>query len=143
MEHQGLDVDTTRLVRRAVLVGVVPAVVVGVVLAVLVHWAVGVGVLVLAAGGWALLVRSKVAGAVRAVLADAAAVPVDEDSAPRLANVVDGLCVASGVTAPELWVVRAAPVNAMAVAAGGRAAVVVTDGLVDTLDLRIDVLDEL
>lgn len=135
MEPRNLETAAARIVRRAMVVGAVPAVVLGVVLAVAVHVLVGLLVAVLVAGAWAALVRSKVQGAVRSVLVDAAAVPVDEESAPRLANVVDGLCVASGVTAPELWVVRAAPVNAMALAAGDRAAVVVTDGLVEELGL--------
>ena len=134
--------DADRLVRRVVAVGVLKGVLVAVVLAVVglvadAEWLVLVGLLagVLVAVGWALYVRARVAGAVGAVLADVRATPLAEGAAPRLTNVVEGLCVASGVSEPEIWTVAAPAANAMALDAGGRTALVVTDGLVEHLGL--------
>jgi heat shock protein HtpX len=134
--------DADRLVRRAVAAGILKGVLLAVVLAVVglvvgAGWLLLAGVLVgvLVAVGWFLYVRSRVAGAVGAVLAGVSAQRLAEGTAPRLTNVVEGLCVASGVSEPEIWTVAAPGANAMALDAGGRTALVVTDGLVEHLGL--------
>jgi len=134
--------DADRLVRRVVAVGVLKGVLVAVVLAVVGLVAdvdllpvVGVVLGVVVAVGWALFVRSAVARSVGTVLDGVGAVRLEPASSPRLANVVEGLCVASGVAEPELWTVAAPTANAMALDAGDRTALVVTEGLVAHLGL--------
>jgi len=134
--------DADRLVRRVVLAGVLKGVLVAVVLVVVgmvadVDLLVPLGLLagVLVAAGWAVYVRSRVAASVGAVLKDLGATQLPDGSSPRLGNVVEGLCVASGVSEPEIWTVATPAANAMALDAGGRTALVVTDGLVEHLGL--------
>ena len=60
--------------------------------------------------------------------------PVDEDDEPRFHNVLDGLCVAHGLSRPELYVVVDAACNAVATGRGPRRSVlVVTSGLLEAL----------
>ena len=134
--------DADRLVRRVVAVGILKGVLLAVVLVVVglvadVDVLVPVGLVVglVVAVGWALYVRSKVSGAVGAVLSGLGASRLPDDASPRLTNVVEGLCVASGVSEPEIWTVPVRAANAMALDAGGRTALVVTDGLVEHLGL--------
>lgn len=65
------------------------------------------------------------------------AVETDEPAQPRLHNLVDGLCVTSGVTKPTLYVLDDAARNvATVVTAGGetpQAAMIVTSGLLEGL----------
>ncbi|MFM7062073.1 MAG: hypothetical protein ACKO04_01075 [Actinomycetes bacterium] len=134
--------DADRLVRRVLAVGAlkgaalaVVLVVVGVVADVDALPLVGVVVGVLVAVGWAFYVRRVVAGSVATALDGLGAARLADGASPRLANVVEGLCVASGVAEPELWTVAAPTANALALDAGGRTALVVTDGLVSHLGL--------
>lgn len=134
--------DADRLVRRVVVAGILKGVLVAVVLAVVgmvadSEWLVLVG---LGAGaglavGWAVYVRALVKQSVATVLKDVGATRLADGAAPRVTNVVEGLCVASGVSEPEIWTVAAPAANAMALDAGGRTALVVTDGLVEHLGL--------
>jgi heat shock protein HtpX len=68
------------------------------------------------------------------VLARAGAVPADPGTYPRYHNVVEGLCVAAGVTKPELYVIEDPSLNALSAGREARAAsVVVTTGLLEAL----------
>lgn len=134
--------DADRLVRRVVLAGVVKGVLIFVVLAVVAmvadsEWLflLGLGAGAGLAVGWAVYTRAVVRQSVATVLKDVGAAPLAEGTAPRLTNVVEGLCVASGVSEPEIWTVASPAANAMALDAGGRTALVVTDGLVEHLGL--------
>jgi heat shock protein HtpX len=58
----------------------------------------------------------------------------DSDS-PRVRNLVDGLCLRSGVDVPRLWLVDAASANAMVLGgAASQRSLVFTVGLLDRLD---------
>jgi len=134
--------DAARLVRRVVAAGILKGVllaVVGVVLGLVLDlgWLVvaGIGAGVGVAVGWAVYVRALVQQSVATVLKDLGATRSAEGAAPRLTNVVEGLCVASGVSEPEIWTVDSPAANAMALDAGGRTALVVTEGLVEHLGL--------
>lgn len=134
--------DADRLVRRVVAVGVLKGLLLTVVLVVValvadVEVLVPVGLVggVAVAVGWTLFVRARVAASVGTVLKDVDATRLADGASPRLTNVVEGLCVASGVAEPEIWTVASASANAMALEAGGRTALVVTDGLAERLGL--------
>lgn len=134
--------DADRLVRRVVVAGILKGVLIAVVVAVVAmvvgsEWLfiIGLGAGAGLAVGWALYVRALVKQSVATVLKDVGAAPLAEGSAPRLTNVVEGLCVASGVSEPEIWTVDSPAANAMALDAGGRTALVVTEGLVEHLGL--------
>jgi Zn-dependent protease with chaperone function len=60
---------------------------------------------------------------------------VPEGTAPRVENLVEGLCVTFGVGHPPLYVVEDPRVNLTVVHASSGPAMVVTRGLLDTLDL--------
>ncbi|MFM7068358.1 MAG: hypothetical protein ACKOYM_02755, partial [Actinomycetes bacterium] len=119
-DHRSLSA-ADHLFRRAVLSGAAVGVALGAVVLVagllvgstpLV--AVGVLMALVTGVGWWLVVRGRVHRAVQAVLAEVGARPVEADDAPRLANVVEGVCVANGVAEPELWAVASSASNAMA-----------------------------
>lgn len=101
---------------------------------------------VLAVAGWPLIglvvgvavgagvVALAVTRADRVALARAGAVPADPAAHPRYHNVVEGLCVAAGVTKPELYVIEDDALNALSVGREARAAsLAVTTGLLDAL----------
>ena len=68
-------------------------------------------------------------------LALVGAQPADATTHARFHNVVEGLCVASGLSKPDLYVVVDAGPNAMAVGRGPRrASLVVTTGLLEKLN---------
>jgi heat shock protein HtpX len=86
----------------------------------------------LAAGAGAVAVAVRRADAV--VLAKAGALPADAAAYPRYHNVVEGLCVAAGVTKPELYVIDDPALNALSVGREARAAsLAVTTGLLEAL----------
>lgn len=92
-----------------------------------------VGLVVGAVAG-AGLVALAVRRADAVVLARAGAVPADPGAHPRYHNVVEGLCVAAGVTKPALYVIEDPSLNALSVGREARAAsVVVTTGLLEAL----------
>lgn len=101
---------------------------------------------VLAVAGWPLvgLVAGVAAGAGVVALAvsradavalrRAGAVPADPAVHARYHNVVEGLCVAAGVTKPDLFVIDDPSLNALSVGREARAAsLAVTTGLLDSL----------
>lgn len=70
----------------------------------------------------------------RVALAKAGAVPSDPRDHPRFHNVVEGLCVAAGVSKPALYVVDDPARNAMSVGRSAHeASLVATTGLLDGL----------
>lgn len=127
------DRSSDRLVRNALLVGVVPAVVVGIVVALLLTWWLGLIALVLVAAVWAGLVLQRVSRSVATVLELIGAPPAGIGGHPRWENVVDGLCASTGVTQPELVVLDHAAANALVVADRQRVVLVVTRGLAEDL----------
>lgn len=61
--------------------------------------------------------------------------PADADTFARLHNVVDGLCIASGVPQPDLYVIDEAAPNAFATGRSDKhASIVVTTGLLEMMD---------
>ena len=74
-------------------------------------------------------------GSTRIVLGALGARPVDEEEAPGPCTLVEGLCASMGLGVPELFVVDDPLPNALAVGRGPEdSALVLTSGLVDTLD---------
>lgn len=131
-----MDDLAARNKRRAVSIVSVFALVIGlVVFAVLALFGlglVGLGIAVVVAVG-ATLVAYQRSGAT--VLRLAAAEPADPTTYPRLHNLVEGLCVASGLPKPDLYVIDDDAPNAFAVGRSPRhAAVAVTTGMLDRLD---------
>jgi heat shock protein HtpX len=66
---------------------------------------------------------------------DLGAVRVPDGSAPRIENLVGGLCATLGVGHPPLYVIEDARINLAMVSTSSGAAMVVTRGLLDGLDL--------
>ncbi|MDE3085273.1 MAG: M48 family metalloprotease, partial [Acidobacteriota bacterium] len=122
--------------RRGRTVAAVPgvaALVVGVVVGAAVGAAVA-GAVVGAVVG-AAVVGALWRGSTRMVLRALAARPVDEEEAPGPCTLVEGLCASMGLGVPELFVVDDPLPNALAVGRGPEdSALVLTSGLVDTLD---------
>lgn len=112
------------------MVGFVLASVVGLVL----------GAVVLGAGGAMLaatLVGRFVDSALSSVMADVDAREMKSDAAPRLFNLLQGLCATAGVSAPRVWVTTDSSINVFIAAdpAGdARAEIVVTRGFVDEFE---------
>lgn len=68
-------------------------------------------------------------------LAMSRAQPADPEQYPRLHNIVDGLCIASGLPKPRLYVIDDAAPNAFATGRNPKhAAVAVTTGLLDKMN---------
>jgi heat shock protein HtpX len=71
----------------------------------------------------------------KAALAIAKAKPADEQQHARLYNLIEGLCIASGLPAPHLYVVDDPAPNAFSVGREPKsAAIVVTSGLLEKLN---------
>lgn len=121
--------------RRARLVGIGAVAVLGVLVGLL-GWALGPAI-----GWWGpllgLVVGAALAGAAHLsadaiVLRTVGADPVAERDQPRLHNLVEGLCVATGLPAPRLLVLDDPGANALVVGrTPDRAALVVTTGLLE------------
>lgn len=91
------------------------------------------GLLIGAAIGVAVAaVRLRRALAILLTMLDAE--PADPADHPRIHNLVEGLSLAGGVAEPELHVVDDDARNAAALAQGPRTAIVVSSGLLDSLD---------
>lgn len=127
-----LDEAADRLARNATFVGIAPALVLGVVVALL-QPVLGVLVAAVLAVGWVLAVRARVASAPRRMTDSLGATPLVAGERPRLENLLEGLCVTSGVTAPEVLVLDSPALNAMVAAGRDEHRIVVTAGLVDGL----------
>ena len=87
-----------------------------------------------------VVVTVGVAGAVtwlswRIALRYMRARPLGSEEAPRLANLVEGLCATFGLAVPTLMIVDDGVPNSCSVAGAGREVLVVTSGLLDRLDL--------
>lgn len=128
--------DLTRNRRRSVLLLAGVAVPVALVVTLLLL-AVGLGVIAvvlgLAAGAGAAAAARQTATAT--VLRRSGARPADPEAQARLHNVVDGLCVAAGITPPNLFVIEDPAPNALVAGTSPQDAVLaVTTGLLDTLD---------
>jgi heat shock protein HtpX len=71
----------------------------------------------------------------KAALAVLHAQPADEQKYARLSNLVEGLCIASGMPAPALYVIEDDAPNALATGRDPKhAAIVVTTGLLDKMN---------
>jgi heat shock protein HtpX len=87
----------------------------------------------------ALLLAAGAAAAVyfpseKVALSSVHAHPADEQQHARLFNLVEGLCIASGLTTPKLYVVTDDAPNAFSIGLNPKdAAIVVTTGLLDKL----------
>lgn len=93
-------------------------------------WALLLGVVVGAAAAGALYLRMD-----QIVLGGIGATPLTADAEPRLANVVDGLCVANGFRTPALYVVDDVAPNMMIVGRDPKhAALAVTTGALERLE---------
>jgi heat shock protein HtpX len=69
------------------------------------------------------------------VLKMARAIPVEKASFPELYNVVENLCIAAGLPLPKIYLIQERQLNAFATGRNPeRAAVAVTDGLLEKLD---------
>jgi heat shock protein HtpX len=111
---------------------------------VLVLWIVGVVITLLIgfpllAIVWTLLVIGAAVAVYtsgdKAALAIAHAKPADEQQQARLYNLVEGLCIASGLPAPRLYVVDDPAPNAFSIGRDPKgAAIVVTTGLLEKLN---------
>lgn len=142
-----LDVDDDRkarnqqveadLVRVAAMLLLVPAVVLGAVAALVVNVVVGLGVLLVVGGALAAWMFVSLPGFGARLVAGSAGVALTEDAAPRLHNLVDGLCVAHGVTRPELVGVSGPGANIASITTGrgssASTALVVSQPLLDSL----------
>lgn len=121
--------------RRLLLIGAagVPGAVAGLVLGFAVGPVAGVVAAVVVAAAVAIGVAHR---ANRYVLRVIGGRRIDGSDLPRLSNLVEGLCATCGVRPPGLWLVTDPVPNACSVGRGtGPAALVVTSGLLDALDL--------
>lgn len=130
---RSLEGATEHLVLSVMLAGLAPALVLGAVVLVTVDPFVGLLVAVVIAGAWALFVRARAAGAAERVLAPLAASPVRPGGEPRLENLIESVCVVSGLEEPSLAVLPGDQPNALAVADGTGSTFVLTRGLLDEL----------
>lgn len=106
-----------------------PVVVVALLLGPLTTWLIPI-VIVVGAVLVALAPRN-VEGKVLSVLG---ARPVEAADQPRLANLVDGLCLSHGITEPSLYVLDDDGANALVVAGPEAGHLVITTGLLDVVD---------
>lgn len=122
--------------RRPPLLGVLLAVPVVLVLVGVVLAATGVlaGGLVLVALGVLVVLADAYFGAPDRLGARLGGRSVDPEHDARLLNLVDGLCVAAGVPAPELRILEDGAVNALVLAGRGGATLYCTRGLLERLD---------
>lgn len=127
-----LAAEADRLEHNAVFAGVLGAVLATLVL-LLVHPLMALVAGVILAGGWVLFMRARIASAPDRVLAGLDLDPVVTEERPRLANLLEGLCMTSGVAAPEVFLVESPAMNALVVAGRGGSRLVLTTGLVERL----------
>jgi heat shock protein HtpX len=111
------------------------ALVVGVVVWLIDDLVVGVvvGVIVGAAVGgiyFSMMRAAAVPGLLRAIQAT----PAPADRFPRYVNLIEGLCISSGIAEPELFWIDDERINLMVVGRPGEAAMVVTSGLLEELN---------
>ena len=115
--------------------GVAVALIVLLLVGLLVNWVLAAIVAVLAGAsaglGYAMLMRAAaVPGILRFMQVQAA----DQIEHARYRNLVEGLCITSGIGEPDLFVVVEERPNVMVLGQPGEAAIVVTTGLLSTLN---------
>lgn len=128
-----LEDQTDRLVRNAMLLGLVPGVVLGAIAALLIHPLVGLVVLLVVAGAWAAVVWSKVGSAAATTVERLGATHLAAGGEPRLENLLESVSVVGGIEEPQVRVLSVSTLNAAAVADRDGATFVVTRGLLDGL----------
>ncbi|NCW49618.1 MAG: hypothetical protein EBV88_09145, partial [Actinobacteria bacterium] len=121
--------------RRRVLLSSTASVIAVPMLAIMLLLGVPVVVAVLASAVLGLVTTALIGrGAQGAVLTVTGARPLGEDESPRLAGLVEGLCLSSGVETPSLHVIDSPTPNALIARQGEeRPSLVVTTGLLDGL----------
>lgn len=129
---------SSTLARNATYAGVLPALVIGLAL-LLIHPVIGIVAAAVLAVGWVLLVRRRVATAADVVLAGLATRPLRAGEAPRLENVLEGLCLTCGVSEPSVEVIDGegqptGAINAAVVASATGTRLVVTPALLADLE---------
>lgn len=82
----------------------------------------------------ALIVWLKVRNPVDSVLRKLGCDDADEDSEPRLFNIVSGLSLSGGISEPTLMVLADEARNVAVLDGGGRSVVVFTSGILDSVD---------
>lgn len=127
-----LDEAADRLEHNATFVGILPAILVGVIL-VLVQPVLGIVVGLALAVGWVLFIRARLAATSRRVTEGLSTQPLAEGSRPRLENLLEGLCVTSGVAPPGVALIESPSMNALVAAGRDDVQIVLTTGLVDQL----------
>ncbi len=91
---------------------------------------------IIAVGVWLVMLLTSLAGGERILLASAQAREVQKKDAPQLYNIVEEMCIASGLsTVPKVYIIDSPSPNAFAVGLKPqRAAVAVTTGLMGKLN---------
>lgn len=126
--------DATRsLILKFRLLGILPALIIAGVLW-LVHPVAAVIGLVVVSAAWIFYTMSRLQGIATHVLSGLSTQVVSRHDQPRLWNLVDGLCITSGVAQPEIRMVADSTLNAFVVDDGDDAVVIITQGLVERLD---------
>lgn len=135
----GYEVDPSELTanrrgaERAVLQAALPPLLVLIVLAAIVNVFMGVAVAIIGgAAAWYFLLERTGDGGLGSLIGGRVVTAADE---PRLANLVDAMVATVGLSTPTLKVIDDAVSNACSYGSGPRATVVVTRGLLDTVDL--------
>lgn len=128
-----LDDSADAMVLAVTLAGLVPALLVGLVVLLLVDPLPALVAVVLVVGAWVLLVRSRAATAPQRALSGLESTELRPGAEPRLENLLESVCVVSGIEQPAVRVLPDATCNALAVAGSGEATFVVTRGLLDEL----------
>jgi len=133
------DVELRRIaILRLVAVGVVVGAVAGFIVLGIVGVLVGVVLFAAATAAFGVSATARLsAGALDAVIVGIDASPLDSDDAPRLFNLLDGLCAVTGVQAPRVLVTADESINALVAADPARVSpsvLVVTRGFAESLD---------
>ncbi len=127
-----LDEAADRLEHNATFIGILPAILIGVVL-MLVQPIVGVVVALALAVGWVVAVRARIAAAPTLVVSAVPSTPLAPGSQPRLENLLEGLCVTSGVVEPEVSLLDSPAMNALVAVGPDQPRIVLTTGLLEHL----------
>lgn len=126
--------DATRtLIMKYRLMGLIPAVIVGILLWFVHPIAAILGLIVIAAG-WLAFTSTRLKNPAATIVAGLPTQIVRREDQPRLWNLVDGLCITSGVPQPEIRMLAQPTLNALVVVDNNETIVVITQGIVDSLD---------
>ena len=130
--QRSLDQTASKLEHNTLFLGVLIAVLLGGFL-MLLQPIVGAVVAVVLSVLWIVLLRAKMASGMQAMLAGLAVEPLVEGSNPQLENLLEGLCVTSGVTNPDVYLLKSASMNAFVTANKTACSVILTTGLAEGL----------